>query len=106
MITLKRTKTYSRIFSAIIFVTSSFFATLSIINATDISLFGSSYQAGLIGSQAVQSNLTFFSVNKDNIIFWSVVIVISTLLGFLCGRYVDIKRSEYIIVNNNSRLYE
>ena len=96
MVKFERKRTYSRIVALIFFVSTSFLATIVILNNTDSSF----YQAGLIGGQFSQDNSAFFSVNKNNVMWWSVAILFLTLVGFFCGRLIDIRRSEYIKINS------
>lgn len=82
------------------FISTSFLAVFVVLSGTDSSLFTPTYQAGLIGVQSNQNNLTFFAVNKDSLLWWGITIVFFTLLGFYIGRFVDFKRSEYIVNKN------
>jgi len=101
VIKFKKEKIYSQIFASIFFTTIVILAMFIISSDTNSLLFTSNSQAGLTENQSVQYILTFLVSHKYNFIWWIAVVIFFTILGFLCGRFIDNRRAKYIKINSD-----
>jgi len=102
MIKFEIKKTYSRALALTFFALTAMLAVF-VVFASNNALFATpSYSASLTGNQLTQYALNFLLSQKNNFLWWLAVIVFFTLLGFLCGRFIDAKRSKYIKINGKA----
>ena len=99
MIRFERKKIYSRFFGIAFFLGSSILAIFSFLSSsTDNLIVRSNFEASLTGNQFVQVVLIFLQSYKHNLIWWVIVIIFFTLLGFFLGRLIDAKKLKNIDV--------
>jgi hypothetical protein len=101
MVRFKRKKIYSRAISLMVFLYLSTMALVVVfVNLDNSVILGT---AALTESQTDNifnsAALILSNTNSQNIIFWALIIIITTLLAFLLGRYLDKRFGKYYCVN-------
>jgi hypothetical protein len=94
MIKFERKRTYARFLGTVFFIASSISAWFALFKSGNGSIVAINSGASLTGNQLIR----YVFVNyKGQFVLWLLVIIFVTLLGFLCGRFIDAHRSKYFI---------
>jgi len=101
MVRFKRTKIYSKTIALMVFLYVTVLAILSIFVNTDNSIILSTAALtvnatdNFIGS----ASLIFSNTSLENILFWTSIILLATLLAFLFGKRLDKIYGKYYCVD-------